>query len=127
MDVLESALAGYDLYTATSLQQAQRLIWEDGIDIFVIGIHFDESRAMELVKLIREEPKHRKTPIIVVRFWPSDNAKILRQTIEVMKSVRAVSDYIEADSEERPFVERVREAVEKHLPSRKSTKRPPTK
>lgn len=123
IDVLLDALAGYELITATHLQEAERLLIENGIDMFVIGIHFDDSRAMELVKFIRDDEKHKKTPIVMVRFWPSEHAQILRQTIEVMKTVRAVSAYIEADADtgNRPFMERVREAVERHLPARKRT------
>lgn len=117
--VLEDALAGYELLLTTKLQEAERLLIENGIDLIVVGIHFDDSRAMELVKTARDSSSHKKTPIIVVRYWPSEHAQILRQTMEIMKSVRAVSAYIEADAEERPFMERVREAVDHTLPIRK--------
>ena len=120
MDVLEHALVGYELLKATMLQEAERLAIENGIDLFVVGIHFDDSRAMELVKFIRDDGKHKRTPIIVVRYWPSQHEAILRQTIEVMITVGAVSAYIEADSEnDASFAERVREAVERKIPVRK--------
>jgi PleD family two-component response regulator len=117
--VLEDALAGYDVVPTTTLQEAERMLIENGIDLIVIGIHFDDSRAMELVKYVRDSSSHKKTPIIVVRYWPSDHAKILRQTMDIMKSVHAISAYIEADADEKPFIERVRSTVDQTLPVRK--------
>jgi DNA-binding response OmpR family regulator len=117
--VLE-ALQGYELLTASTLMEAERLLLEDGIDLFVIGIHFNDSHAMELIKLIRSNKNnHAKTPIVVARFAPSEHAKILRETIEVMKVVHAVSDYIEKDGQPETFGARLREAVERFLPPAK--------
>jgi hypothetical protein len=75
---------------------------------------------MELVRTIGKDKKHKKTPVIIVRYWPSDHAELLRHTLDGLKKIKAVNAYIEANSDDvRPFGERVREAVEKQLPVKK--------
>lgn len=110
----------YELVLATKLKEAKRLCIETGIDLFVIGIHFDDSRAMELVKLIRLGEMHAKAPVIIVRMSPTDHDRLLRQTIDHMIRVGAVSDYIESaekdkENEDRNFAAQLREAVARNL------------
>lgn len=112
LGMVADALRGYELLTATTLQEAERLLLEDGIDLFVVGIHFDDSRGVELIKVIRKDSRHAKNPIVVARLIPSDHAQILRQTMDVMCAMQVVNAYIEEDGQ--PGVEhRLREAVDK--------------
>jgi len=112
------ALIGYELIAVTKISEAERLVAEDGIDIFVIGLRFDDSRAMELVKKIRLDHEHHATPIVMVRLLGSDHTKLGRQTLHAMKRMRMINDYLEleddADSEEK-----IRATITKFLPARK--------
>jgi hypothetical protein len=102
MQQAKSALAEYEIYDATTLEQAERLVVEDGISLFVVGIHFDDSRAGELIKFIRKDAKHKTTPILVLRTAASQVADYLRSTMDVMKSVQTISEYLELELEENP-------------------------
>jgi response regulator RpfG family c-di-GMP phosphodiesterase len=109
-----AALHGHELLQTTTSQQAEKLITEDGIELFVIGIHFDDSRAMELVKQIRTDKKHEHTPIIMIRITPSEIVAFLRQTMDTMKSLKVIDDYLEVDND--PLAEvKIKNLVNKHL------------
>jgi len=115
--MLANALAGYDLLTASKLLEAERLLLEDGIAIFVIGIHFDDSHAMELVNFIRNNPKHGQTPIVMVRLLAARNAKMLRNTLDAMKSTQGINEYLEFEASEMSSAgAKIRAAVECCLP-----------
>lgn len=71
MNKVKAALAGYEPLTTSSIHQAEGLVSKNNIDIYVIGIHSDDSRAMQLVKFIRLDCGDKKTPILVTRMLPS--------------------------------------------------------
>lgn len=109
-----NALQGYELVVATSFVQAEKVVRSENISLFVIGVHFDESRCMDLIHLIRKDPNHKITPIIVIRLLPSSNADLLRSTLSVMKIVHGVTDYIESvDASDTEL--RIRKAVDDGL------------
>ncbi len=118
MPRMRAALAGHELLETTTLQQSERLVIEDIIDLFVIGIHFDDSRTMELVKLIRLDPKHKETPILITRLTPSSMAEFIQQTMETMKSLRVVTDYLELEDDPMADV-KIRDTVSRLLPAGK--------
>lgn len=115
---VRAALAGQELLEALNMQEAQRLVMKDGIELFVIGVHFDDSRAMELVKFIRLDPKHSQTPIVVVRLTPTTMADYMRQTMDTMKSLQVISDYLELEGDPAAQA-RIQEAVTKLLLAQK--------
>lgn len=112
--VIKEALSKYELLETTTLRQAERLVIEDGIDCFVIGIHFDDSRALDLVKFIRSTASHKSTPIIVTRILPSLNAQMLKDNVTIWHSIYRISDYLELESDSEAG-EKVRAAVAKCL------------
>jgi hypothetical protein len=69
---------------------------------------------MELVKLIRLDPKHKQTPILVVRLTPSAMADFIRQTMDTMKSLRVISDYLELEDDPIADV-KIRDAAAEYL------------
>ncbi len=81
---IRRALARYDLIETSTMQQVQRMIIEDEIDLFLVGAHFDDSRTMDFIKAVRIDERHKSTPIVVVRLSPSAHAAILRSTFETM-------------------------------------------
>ena len=116
--MLRSLLAEFDLVMVSTREEAERMIIEDGIDLFVIGVHFDESRAIEMIGTIRNSKNHRKTPIIVIRLLATALAESLLATATNLIKVGAISDYVEmegkADGEERLL-----QSIKSHLPAKK--------
>lgn len=123
LPTVTSALVGYELLATVSLRQAERLILEDGIDLFVVGIHFDDSRAMELIKKVRLDRKHGNTPIIIHRLSPSEHAELLKQTLDVMRTMNIISDYLEVEGDP-DAKSKIRKAVEQYLPTKKLARCP---
>jgi response regulator RpfG family c-di-GMP phosphodiesterase len=114
MPLVVAALQGYELIEAYTFEQAVRMILEDGIDVVVIGIHFDDSRAMELITYIRTNKEHHKIPIVVHRLCHSEYAGLLRTSLLAMKSLRFVNEYLELEND--PHAKsRIREVVEAQL------------
>lgn len=115
-----SALEGYRLAVADDFEHALRLIQEDDdIDLFVIGILFDDSKAMELIKIIRLDTDKREVPIIVTRFMPSQYEEMLSHVMDTMKALGTVSYYFEADYQQATVKKRFRKLVEAYLPAHK--------
>ncbi len=118
INIVSSALKEFALLEATRFEQAQRLILDAGIDLVVIGIHFDESRAVELIKCVKTSENHHSTPIIVLRLTPSELADVLRNTLSIMKSLSLVDLYLELEGMPDAAVQ-IRKAVDKQLSSAK--------
>lgn len=111
MPLVAEALGGYELIEVYTYEQAVRMILEDGIDFVVIGVHFDDSRAIELITFIRTNKSHHTIPIIVQRLSHTEFAGLLRTSLAAMKSLRLINDYLELDYD-RDAKAKIREAVE---------------
>lgn len=116
ISIVSNALDGYELIETTMLQEAKRAVAKHHIDLFVIGIHVDDSLALELVRFIRTKAQYKDTPLILVRLLPSQNAEVLRETISAMKSLHKISEYLEVELDAAP-AEKLRRAAEKLLQS----------
>jgi hypothetical protein len=118
LPLLRAALTEHELLEAKTMQQAERFVLEDSIELFVIGVHFDDSRVMDLVTLIRLRPEHKKTPILVIRVTPSTMASFISQTMDAMKILQVISDYLELEGD--PLAElKIKNTVVEYLPSKK--------
>jgi response regulator RpfG family c-di-GMP phosphodiesterase len=117
ISIISHALEGcYELIEVTTLPEAKRLSAGVHIDLFIIGIHFDDSHALELVKFIRTESDHKKAPLLIIRLLPSQNPQILLQTIEVMKPLQQIGEYLELEFDsDQP--KQIRNTVERLLQS----------
>jgi len=115
MSKIRAALVGFELVEVTTLQQAERMVMEDGIDLVVVGIHFDDSRAIQLINIVRSDSKHVATPVIVVRLCRSNHPGVLRHTMGYLL-VNTISEYVEVDGDPE-LEEKIRAAVKKYLPA----------
>ena len=115
---IKRALEGYDLVEVTTLLQAQRMILEDGIDLFLVGALFDDSRAMEFIKVVRTDNKHKRTPIVVVRLSANVHAAMLRSTFETMIALNNISAYLEID-DGKDASQKISSVVKQFLPADK--------
>ena len=69
--------------------------------------------------MVRLDAKHEKTPIIVHRLNPSDHGAVLRQTLDVMKNLKVIQEYLELEGDAKAE-QKIRDAVEQYLPAGKS-------
>jgi CheY-like chemotaxis protein len=60
-------LEGHEPVFVMTLREAmQRLAEEENLRLAIIGVHFDESRMFTLLGDIRDHPKYRNLPVLVV-------------------------------------------------------------
>jgi len=108
------ALSCYHVISVTTFAQAQRAILDEDIEVFVIGIHFDDSKAIELVRQIRNSHKHFHKPIIIIRVLPSQLAKTLKHSVMAVKKLYDIADYLELEHSADPSQE-LCEAIDNQL------------
>lgn len=109
---LAQLLGDHNVFTPTTITQAERLIEEDGIDCFIIGVHFDDFQGVALAKTIRTHEHHRSTPIIFVRMLPMESPGTLRQSMELLKIAGMISEYLEL-ANDPDYGPKIRAAVER--------------
>lgn len=110
LEVITKALEGHELVLVNDLQAAQYQILEDEIDLFVVGIHFDDSRSIELIDLIQKDQKHTNTPVILIRLLHTPLADFLRTTVATLIKLGTVTQYLELADDLNPELS-LREAV----------------
>ena len=64
---VRECLPSHDLHFVRTLAQAVRELRKDGYQMIVIGMHFDESRMFELLRYVRNMPRHNDVPVICVQ------------------------------------------------------------
>ena len=119
ISMVEAALEGYELIVPRDMAQSKKLLLETVIDLFVIGVLFDDSSAIDLITTVRLDSKQGNTPILVVRLMPSLYADMLRNMMRILKELGTVSDYLELDLADLEVKERIRAAIEQYLPADK--------
>lgn len=95
---LTEALQGYELFTAGTLKEAVRLLMEDGFDLIICNIHFDDSHMIDLFYQMQKDPRHKKTSFIAFRDSHSNNKEMLRQSVATMQKTFGIGPYIELDA-----------------------------
>ncbi|MGH9549082.1 MAG: hypothetical protein ACRD3W_06905 [Terriglobales bacterium] len=99
LDRLKRAFSSYHCFDVSTLQQAELLLEQESVHLFVIGVHLDDSRSMELISTIRTNETYKHFPILVVRLMPSEHTEMLRATLGMMIKLKVVSEYLELDPE----------------------------
>lgn len=113
---IELSLKGYDLVFAPSLIDAKRTLTKENFDLFLVGIFFDDSKGVELIKDIRLA-EHIKTPIVAARLKDSPNNDMLRQILQTLVAAKFADEYIEGEHHEPEVQKKLRHAVENYLPA----------
>ena len=115
---VEKALAGYTLTCVSTIEDALNALQKQQFDAIVIGMHFDESRALELVKILRQDSRFASTPVFVIRVIQTPYASILKSALDIMIMVKAVNQYFECD-DPGDKLGSLRKAIDDILPSAK--------
>jgi response regulator RpfG family c-di-GMP phosphodiesterase len=111
----ESAFTGYDILTALDIKAAEYWLLRHEIDAFIIGVHFDDSRGVQLASIIRNNIKHKNRPIIMVRLLESDNLQMFRTTFGALIESGTIDAYLEFDSEDPEIPKKIRQAMDSQL------------
>jgi CheY-like chemotaxis protein len=123
--LLFRVLEGYKLSTANTFPEAARMLAADGFDMIICGIHFDDSRMVDLLQAIFKDVRHKNTPVIVFHGAHSDNVDLLRTTVDTLRKLHSFGAYIELDNyltEPGPG-EALRKEIEKSIPKKLLAKR----
>lgn len=111
---------------ASSLRQAHRLLIEDGIDLIIATIDFDDSKAIELLRSLRHKGHHKNTPFILYRDAPCILTKEVRAMFSALQKFYSPAVYIEVDDPEGDE-EALKQAVYKCLASQLGQQQLPNK
>lgn len=115
---VEASLKGYDLVFAPSLTDAKRLLGENKFDLFLIGIFFDDSKGVELIKDIRLSVD-QTTPIVAARLKDTPNNEMLGQILNALVAAKLADEYIEGVHDTGDMQKKLRKTVESYLPADK--------
>jgi hypothetical protein len=63
---IRQCLPGHELTFVRSMAHAIGGLRHGGFQLVVIGLHFDESRMLELLQYVRSLPAYREVPVICV-------------------------------------------------------------
>ncbi|MFA6209614.1 MAG: hypothetical protein WCT03_12615 [Candidatus Obscuribacterales bacterium] len=117
--LVTESLNGYDLFLAHKFDDAAELILNSGVDLFVIDVLFDESQAMELIKLIRKDSQHRNSSIVLTQLVSSHHSEMLRTVVSSLTNSQTISCFFEGQVTDHDIGAVFRKTVERYLPSKK--------
>ena len=78
---IRECLPGHDLTFVRTMWDAMRALRQDGFQLVVIGLEFDESRMLELLQYVRGLPRYKDIPVVCV------HAENLNLSEAVMKNI----------------------------------------
>lgn len=95
---LHAILAGFEFQSTSTLDHALELLDSDlNFDLIVVGVHFDDSRAIDLLRETRAREQYASTPFLFIRTRPSSLSQVIEQSILALKGAFRVSGFIETD------------------------------
>lgn len=68
---LRRILQGHELTVAAHVEEAKAELQKREFDMVILGVHFDESRMFELLRLVRTFPMNQLTPVVCMLTAPS--------------------------------------------------------
>lgn len=80
-----------------TLSEARQLLNSVRFDVILAGVHFDDSRAVELLQIVRANTKTQNTPFVFIRTRHSSMALEIEKTIITLQKALDHSGLIETD------------------------------
>jgi response regulator RpfG family c-di-GMP phosphodiesterase len=114
LPAIKPSLSPNRLVLADNISQVLQVIQEQQVDLFLVDIYFDDSKALDLVAVIRANQSYKRTPILLFRLLPSKHAELLRYTVLQMTPVHKIACYMELDNSP-DAVSEISTAVHKYL------------
>lgn len=90
-------LVGFTVSIAETAKEGLKHLANSDFDLIITGVHFDDSRAIEFLKTVRDQPGHERTPFLFVRTRPSMISDQLRASINSLDQIFRISGYLEAE------------------------------
>jgi CheY-like chemotaxis protein len=116
---LLNSLTGYEVVTTDTFETALERLTEN-FDLIICGVHFADSRMVDLLSAARRSSLHKHTPFVVFRGLHTDNVELLRRSIKPLIETFELGPYLEFDSFNKNTAGKdLRERIEKLLPSAK--------
>lgn len=56
---------------------------EEGVELIVCGIHFDDSRMFDFLRIVKADPRDRSIPFVCFRDLESDLAPALLESLDI--------------------------------------------
>ena len=94
---LAGILKGEEVRFVQTLSEAKQLLNSVRFDLVIAGVHFDDSRAVELLQIVRTNKKTEKTPFVFIRTRHSSMALEIEKTINTLQKALDHSGLIETD------------------------------
>ena len=82
-DKIRECLPEHELVFVRTMVEAVRELRRDGYQVVVIGLHFDESRMLELLQYVRSLSKYDDTPVLCVQGLEQALPEAIRKNIDV--------------------------------------------
>jgi len=95
---LAGILKGEDVRFAQTLSEANELLANVRFDLVIAGVHFDDSRAVELLQSVRTNKRSEDTPFVFLRTRHSSLAAEIEKTINALQKAYSHSGLVETDS-----------------------------
>ena len=73
---LQRILAGHQLTLPKSVEEAKARLQAREFALVILGVHFDESRMFELLRLVRVYDKNKLTPVVCMLSGPSKMSEV---------------------------------------------------
>jgi PleD family two-component response regulator len=106
---LSAILAGHELTFVRTLDEAKAVLAVRVFDLIVIGVHFDESRMFDLLRLIRWQERHRATPVVCVLTVDFARHAVAGEGLEIAVKALGGTAYVDlkasGDGEARRIIE----------------------
>lgn len=105
----------HELCVVSTMSEAEKQLKEQGFDLIMIGVHFNESRMFELVRKLHEIPKNADKPVICVCTRDTRLTRTMHESIDVAAKALGAWMYLDQhefnvvkdpDSEMRRIIER---------------------
>lgn len=82
------------LIPATSLDQALKRI-DDGADLVLCGIHFDQSRMFDFLRMAKARPASREVPFLCYRDMRSDLSATLLESLDIACRALGAAEFLD--------------------------------
>lgn len=119
LQAVKPAFTAYKVEVASQIPQVLQIIKNQHVDLFLIDVHFDDSKALDLIEIIRTSPTYTNTPVLLFRLLPSVHADLLRYTVLQLIVVYKITLYLELEESEDAASE-LRTAVQNYLPMKEA-------
>jgi DNA-binding response OmpR family regulator len=80
---IAAILAGYQLEFVRTLHEARRALQDDGFDLVLIGVHFDDSRMFDLLRYMQANPGKPRRRVVCMRSQRFASTAITIEGLEI--------------------------------------------